>query len=124
MAAQPEARHSQIRFLLGGKLVSVDAAEPTRTVLGHLRETLGRPGTKEGCAEGDCGACTVVVAALSDGQVKLKPVNSCIQLLPTLDARPCSPSRTCAGRMAACTRCKQQWWIVMVRNAVFARRVS
>ena len=87
MAAQPEARHSQIRFLLGGKLVSVDAAEPTRTVLGHLRETLGRPGTKEGCAEGDCGACTVVVAALSDGQVKLKPVNSCIQLLPTLDGK-------------------------------------
>ena len=65
----------------------VDDVAPTRTVLAHLRESLGRPGTKEGCAEGDCGACTVVVGELCDGQVKMKTVNSCIQFLPTLDGK-------------------------------------
>ena len=79
--------HNQVRFIVGGKVVAVDGVEPTRTVLAHVRETLGRPGTKEGCAEGDCGACTVVVAELCDGRVKMQPVNSCIQFLPTLDGK-------------------------------------
>ena len=87
MAEQTEPGSSQIRFILGGKVVTADAVEPTRTVLTHLRESLGRPGTKEGCAEGDCGACTVVVGELCEGQVKLKAVNSCIQFLPTLDGK-------------------------------------
>ena len=87
MASKPEPVHSQIRFLLGGKAVVADNVAPTRTVLAHLRESLGRPGTKEGCAEGDCGACTVVVGELCGGQVKMKTVNSCIQFLPTLDGK-------------------------------------
>ena len=87
MASQPDLARSQIRFILGGKIITVDAIEPTRTVLSHLRESLGRPGTKEGCAEGDCGACTVVIGELCDGQVKMKTVNSCIQFLPTLDGK-------------------------------------
>ncbi len=87
MAALPETGHRQIRFILGGKIVSVDAVAPTKTVLAHLREALGRPGTKEGCGEGDCGACTVVVGELCDGHVRMKPVNSCIQFLPTLDGK-------------------------------------
>jgi xanthine dehydrogenase small subunit len=87
VAQQREPGGSQIRFILGGKIVTADAVEPTRTVLTHLRESLGRLGTKEGCAEGDCGACTVVVGELCDGQVKMKAVNSCIQFLPTLDGK-------------------------------------
>ena len=87
MASQPESVHAQIRFTLGGKTVVVEDVAPTRTVLDHLRESLGRPGTKEGCAEGDCGACTVVIGELCDGQVTLKTVNSCIQFLPTLDGK-------------------------------------
>ena len=87
MAAHREANHSEIRFVLGGETVTLLDVSPTQTVLGYLRETRGRVGTKEGCAEGDCGACTVVVGELCGGQVSLKPVNACIQFVPTLDGR-------------------------------------
>ncbi|HEX7328666.1 MAG TPA: xanthine dehydrogenase small subunit [Casimicrobiaceae bacterium] len=78
---------SSLRFLLGGKPVSVTGVEPTCSVLRWLREEAGRTGTKEGCAEGDCGACTVVVGELVDGELELKAVNACIQFLPSLDGK-------------------------------------
>jgi xanthine dehydrogenase small subunit len=62
-------------------------AAPTQTVLQHLREDLRCTGTKEGCAEGDCGACTVVLGSVVNGKLELKAVNSCIQLTPTLDGK-------------------------------------
>jgi xanthine dehydrogenase small subunit len=76
-----------IRYLLDGEVRTVAGGDPTRTVLQHLREDLGRTGTKEGCAEGDCGACTVVVAELEADRVRYRSINSCIQFLPTLDGR-------------------------------------
>lgn len=76
-----------IRFYYRGALHSVADVAPTRTVLQHLREDLHCTGTKEGCAEGDCGACMVVIADVRDGALDLKPVNACIQLLPTLDGK-------------------------------------
>ena len=76
-----------VRYLLDGEPRSVEAGDPTRTVLQHLREDLGRTGTKEGCAEGDCGACTVVLAELDGAGVRYRAVNACIQFLPTLDGR-------------------------------------
>ncbi|UGQ47235.1 xanthine dehydrogenase small subunit [Massilia endophytica] len=77
-----------IRFYFRGAVHEVRDAAPTQTVLQHLREDLHCTGTKEGCAEGDCGACTVVVGALgADGQLEMKAVNSCIQLTPTLDGK-------------------------------------
>jgi xanthine dehydrogenase small subunit len=74
--------------VLDGEVVELQDVDPTRTVLQYLREDLCRTGTKEGCAEGDCGACTVVVAELRNGgDVKLGAINSCIQFLPTLHGK-------------------------------------
>jgi xanthine dehydrogenase small subunit len=70
---------STIEFFLNGERVSVPAAEGTRTLLAWLREERRLTGTKEGCAEGDCGACTVVVESL--------PICSCIYLLGCLDGK-------------------------------------
>jgi xanthine dehydrogenase small subunit len=83
-------RHSQaVRFLLDGEVVSLTGVDPTRTVLQYLREDLRRTGTKEGCAEGDCGACTVVLAEpdrTGEG-LRLRAINSCIQFVPTLHGK-------------------------------------
>ena len=80
-----------IRFLLDGEVQEVRGANPTTTLLEHLRGPLRRTGTKEGCAEGDCGSCTVLVgeAAGADGEggVAWRAVNSCIQFLPMLHGK-------------------------------------
>jgi xanthine dehydrogenase small subunit len=76
-----------IRFYFQGQVRELSGVAPTRTVLQHLREDLHCTGTKEGCAEGDCGACTVVIGSLENGELALKAVNSCIQFVPTLDGK-------------------------------------
>lgn len=75
--------HMTTRFLLNGEPCAVDAA-PTRTLLDWLRENAGLTGTKEGCNEGDCGACTVMV---TDADGTSRALNACILFLPQLEGR-------------------------------------
>ena len=85
--AKTTLQSTQVRFSLDGEIVTLDDVDPTRTVLQLLREDLGRIGTKEGCAEGDCGACTVVLGELQNGGIRFRAINSCIQFVPTLDGK-------------------------------------
>ncbi|MEW6644858.1 MAG: xanthine dehydrogenase small subunit [Pseudomonadota bacterium] len=74
-----------IRFLFGSELQEIDRIAPTMTVLDWLRLTQRQLGTKEGCNEGDCGACTVVVVRPDQGRLSYRAVNACIQPIGSLD---------------------------------------
>jgi len=77
-----------IEFLLNGERVSLADEDPRRTLLTWLRETRRLTGTKEGCAEGDCGACTIVLAQLNTrNEIEHMPVNACILCLGALDGK-------------------------------------
>ncbi|UVM57574.1 xanthine dehydrogenase small subunit [Pseudomonas sp. B21-012] len=81
-----------IQFLLNQELRSEHALDPNLTVLEYLREHLGKSGTKEGCASGDCGACTVVVGELAEGEdggefIRYRSLNSCLTFVSSLHGK-------------------------------------
>ena len=79
-------RH-MLRFLFGEELRELSGFDPTLTILDWLRLEERKLGTKEGCAEGDCGACTVVVGRLVGGKLRYRAINACIAPLASLDGR-------------------------------------
>ncbi|MFO1123094.1 MAG: xanthine dehydrogenase small subunit [Hyphomicrobiales bacterium] len=81
------ASRGSLRFVRRGRIVTLDQVPPMRTVLDYLRLEEKSKGTKEGCNEGDCGACTVALGSLRDGRLVYEPVNACILLLGQIDGK-------------------------------------
>ena len=77
----------EIRFLLNGRLTEITDPDPTTTLLDWLRQNCGLNGTKEGCNEGDCGACTICLTSLDIDHLTHRAVNACILFLPQLHGR-------------------------------------
>ena len=74
-----------LRFIKRGEVLTLQHVPPSRTLLEVLREDLACTGTKEGCGEGDCGACTVVVGEAENGRLRFRAINSCIRLAHSID---------------------------------------
>src|SRR5690606_28303071 len=76
-----------IRFYLNDDLIELDAIAPDRTILDFLRLDRTLRGTKEGCAEGDCGACTVLIGELAGDSLSYHAANACIGFVAMLDGK-------------------------------------
>lgn len=88
-----------IRYLLNGEIQQMSGIDPTMTVLELLRYRLRLTGTKEGCAEGDCGACTVLLGELApDDRIAWRAVNACILFVPMLDGKALLTVESLGGR--------------------------
>jgi len=84
--------NSQISFVLDGRLEAIDFRDasgptPTTTVLNYLRSLPTHKGVKEGCAEGDCGACTIVLGELNNGTIRYRAIDSCLVFLPMIHGK-------------------------------------
>ena len=76
-----------IKFVHKNKIVEVKNPNPNETLLNYIRTKLKKTGTKEGCAEGGCGACTIVLGELKNNKINYNAINSCIMFLPTLQGK-------------------------------------
>ena len=85
--AGPDTNSDAIRFVFGGVLRALRGVDPNTTVLNWLREAERKTGTKEGCAEGDCGACTVVLGELAGSKIRYRAINACLLFVPALDGK-------------------------------------
>ena len=76
-----------VKFVYQNKICEIKNPDPNETLLNYVRTKLKKTGTKEGCAEGGCGACTVVLGELKKNNISYKAINSCIAFLPSLEGK-------------------------------------
>ncbi len=77
----------KVQFLFSDKIFELNNPDPNETLLNFIRSKLKKTGTKEGCAEGGCGACTVVIGELKNNKIIYKAINSCITFVPYLHGK-------------------------------------
>jgi len=78
---------NKIKFVWKNKVYSISNPDPNETILNYVRLKLKKTGTKEGCAEGGCGACTVVLGELENNKIIYKAINSCISFVSSLEKK-------------------------------------
>ncbi len=78
---------STVQFIFNNKIYVIKNPDPNQTILNFVRTKLKKTGTKEGCAEGGCGACTVVIGELNKNNIVYKAINACIAFVPTLHGK-------------------------------------
>ena len=76
-----------ISFVHNDRIIEIKNSDPNETLLNYIRTKLKKTGTKEGCAEGGCGACTIVLGEIKNDEINYRAINSCITLLPTLQGK-------------------------------------
>ena len=76
-----------VKFIYKNKIVEINNPDSNETILNYVRTKLKKTGTKEGCAEGGCGACTVVLGELIENNITYKAINSCIAFVPSLEGK-------------------------------------
>jgi xanthine dehydrogenase small subunit len=96
-----------VTFILNGRVETVGGIDPTTTLLEYLRLAKALTGTKEGCAEGDCGACTVVVGGLEESKVAYRAIDACIAFLPQIEGKLVITVEGVAGPDRALHPCQQ-----------------
>jgi xanthine dehydrogenase small subunit len=114
----------EIRFLLNDREVRLDRVGPADTLLDFLRIDRRLTGTKEGCAEGDCGACTVLVGRLTGAGLRYEAVNACIRFTASLDGCHVVTVEHLRDRTGGCIRCRRRWSSITAASAASARRAS
>ena len=78
---------NSVKFLLNDKILEIKKPDPNQTILNYIRTELKKTGTKEGCSEGGCGACTIVLGELINNKIKYNSINSCISFVPSLNGK-------------------------------------
>jgi len=76
-----------VKFVYKNKIIEINNPDSNETILNYARTKLKKTGTKEGCAEGGCGACTVVLGELKKNNISYKAINSCIAFVPSLEGK-------------------------------------
>lgn len=115
----------ELRFLLNDTEIRLTEAGARDTLLDFLRLNRRMTGTRRSCAEGDYGACTVLVGRIHHGQLHYEHRSMHASgSSPRAMAVMSSPSNICAARMAGCIRCRRPWLNITAANAAFTRPVS